>query len=378
MLTAKRPSSVTFFDAYPHVTGGSHQVSITIATELRSRTGVHFLTTGEGPFTEELDSLGFDRSVVQLPGSLMTYGHNTQGHKAMLAASLLPLAWDRIRRRIPSNTAILHASDLRGVLLAGPAARAMKVPVVWHVHLGERSTTLNRLAGLTSNSIVIPDPSTLESAPGLPMQKVQVVPNAVQHDVLARDPVTRGGCRLVTSSRLVPQKGLDLLLEAVASVRNSFSPIRLDVYGGEQKGYEAYARKIRLRLTELGLDQTVTLRGHRARPYTYWSEAAVYVQASRWENYPVAVLEAMALGLPVVATDVGAMAKIVENGRTGILVPPGDPPSLARAIIGLLDNPLEADAMGSAGRERVLRDFVPSVMTNRIMSIFEAVTVGSN
>jgi glycosyltransferase involved in cell wall biosynthesis len=291
----------------------------------------------------------------------------------MLAVSSLPVAWRRIRACIPIDTDVLHASDLRGVLLAGPAARSLNIPVVWHVHLGERSTLLNRLAGRAAASIVIPDVSTLESSPGLPNSKVQVIPNAVQHDVLGHDPIPRGGHLLVTSSRIVPQKGLDLLLDAVATLRRPFPEIRLDVYGGEQEGYEAYAEQIRLRVVELDLNQTVTLRGHRDRPYRYWSEVAVYVQASRWENYPVGVLEAMALGLPVVATNVGAMAKIVEHGRTGILVPPDDPRSLAQAIKRLLESPPEADAMGKAGRERVVREFTPSTMAYRIASVYESV-----
>lgn len=372
MSTAPDRLSVTFFDAYPHVLGGSHQVLLTIASELRPIGSVHFLTTAEGPFTTELDRLRFPWTVVPLPQGLMSYGHTTRGRKALVAASLLPAAWKQVRRCIPRPTAVVHANDLRGALLAGPAARTLRIPAVWHVHLGDRNIALNRFAACAVSAIVVPDGSTVQSAPGLPSRKLRVVPNAVQHDVLEASPVPRGRYLLVTASRLVPQKGLDLLLEAVASVRSSFPELRLHIYGGEQKGYEDYAWKTRSQAAELGLDAAVTMKGHRDHPYRYWSDAAIYVQASRWENYPVAVLEAMAVGLPVVATDVGAMPQIVEHGRTGLLVAPGDPAALAKAITQLLENPDDAAAMGAAGRERVLSDFAPSIMANRMISIYQS------
>jgi glycosyltransferase involved in cell wall biosynthesis len=375
MGAAPRRLSVTFFDAYPHVLGGSHQISIAIARELRSALESHFLTTAEGPFTDELDRLGFPRSIVRLPQALSHYGHSTTGTRAVAASLALPEAWRRIATNIPRSTSVLHVNDLRGATLAGPAARLRRVPILWHVHLGDDSKLLNRFAASCAAAIIVPDASTVASAPGVPAQKLQVVPNAVQREVLAAGPVARGRSLLVTASRIVPQKGIDILLEAVSDVKSSVRSVRLQVYGGDQRGYEDYAHDVRSQVRELRLEDTVTILGHHDRPYRYWTEAALYVQASRWENFPVAVLEAMALGLPVVGTTVGAMPRIVDHEKTGLLVPPNDPQALAGAINHLLKNPEEADAMGVAGRERAVEDFAPSTMADRILSIYEDLSV---
>jgi glycosyltransferase involved in cell wall biosynthesis len=146
--------------------------------------------------------------------------------------------------------------------------------------------------------------------------------------------------------------------------------VQLHIYGGEQAGYEDYATRIRNRLLVPSLRNTVTLKGHVQHPYRNWTGAAVYVQASRRENYPVSILEAMAAGLPVVATDVGAVSEIVEHDKTGIVVPPDDPRAMAGAISRLLGNPSLAANMAVAGRRRVVDHFAPSAMAQRMLSVY--------
>ena len=83
----------------------------------------------------------------------------------------------------------------------------------------------------------------------------------------------------------------------------------------------------------------------------------MFVLSSRSEGFPVSILEAMAAGLPVVATDVGGVAEAVENGETGFLVPAADPGALARALERLVSNAVLRRRMGAAGRARALRLF---------------------
>jgi glycosyltransferase involved in cell wall biosynthesis len=92
-------------------------------------------------------------------------------------------------------------------------------------------------------------------------------------------------------------------------------------------------------------------------------QACLLVLSSRYEALPNVVLEAMAAGLPVVATRVGGLPELVVPGRTGWLVPPGDAPALAAAMGQLIENPGARQAMGRAGRERALRKFSLETMT---------------
>ncbi|HKI18887.1 MAG TPA: glycosyltransferase, partial [Isosphaeraceae bacterium] len=87
------------------------------------------------------------------------------------------------------------------------------------------------------------------------------------------------------------------------------------------------------------------------------ARARMFVLPSRSEGIPLTVLEAMARGLPVVATRVGGLAEVVEDGVTGLLVPPADPAALAAAIVGIWDDPNRGNRMGGAGRQRVVERF---------------------
>jgi glycosyltransferase involved in cell wall biosynthesis len=88
------------------------------------------------------------------------------------------------------------------------------------------------------------------------------------------------------------------------------------------------------------------------------------------ETFPLAVLEAMACGLPVVASDVGAVREMIADGEEGRIVPPGDVEALAGALVSLAEAPEAARAMGSRGRARVVRDFTVETMVGRYAEMF--------
>jgi glycosyltransferase involved in cell wall biosynthesis len=108
---------------------------------------------------------------------------------------------------------------------------------------------------------------------------------------------------------------------------------------------------------ELGLESVVHFVGHVSSPSRFLSEIDVYAQSSVAEGLPNAVLEAMATGLPVVATAVGGTPEVVRSGETGLLVPADDPAALAEALSFLLVRPDVRAAMGAAGRARVESQF---------------------
>ena len=114
--------------------------------------------------------------------------------------------------------------------------------------------------------------------------------------------------------------------------------------------------KIVSRIAEQGLGKAVHLLGHRADVPKILAASDVFVSSSLWEGLPLAILEAMAAGLPVVATEVGDVPQIV-NAESGATVPPGNPAALAHGIASLLDDPIRARSLGACGRQRVEREF---------------------
>jgi glycosyltransferase involved in cell wall biosynthesis len=153
--------------------------------------------------------------------------------------------------------------------------------------------------------------------------------------------------------RLAPQKGLDVLIRALADV----PAVRTVLVGqGEE---EASLRELAHRL---GVAEGIEFRGWNDEPQRLLSSFDIFVLPSRFEGFPLAVLEAQLAELPVVASNVGSVGEAVVTGTTGILVPPDDPAMLAAALASLAADPDRRRALGQAGRERVLAHFTADRM----------------
>lgn len=157
--------------------------------------------------------------------------------------------------------------------------------------------------------------------------------------------------RVCAVGRLTHQKGFDLLIAAFARVAPRWSDWRLDIWGD---GPERAALEGQIR--DLGLEGRVVLRGLSPRPRAWVAEAGIFVLSSRYEGFPNVLGEAMAAGLPVIAADCDfGPADMVEQGRSGILVPGESPGVLGEAIAGLIADPFTRSRMGAAAAEAMAR-----------------------
>lgn len=197
-------------------------------------------------------------------------------------------------------------------------------------------------------------------AHGAAAGQVRRIPNGIDHEFFRRDPTVRDRLRrelgvatddvvIGSVGRLEWIKRFDVLLEAVLGIREARP---LVVIAGEGACRELIAH----RASALGLADRVRLLGHRSDIREIHHIFDVYVQSSDSEGIPNAVLEAMALETPVVATDVGGTRELITNGTHGLLVPPGDPASLAQAIEAALDDREGAARRAAAARDRVERE----------------------
>jgi len=170
---------------------------------------------------------------------------------------------------------------------------------------------------------------------------------------------------------LRPVKGHDVLLPAMQEVVRVLPAARLLLVGdGPLRG--AIEEEIAAR----GLSDRTILAGTRTDVEAIVPGCDVIALSSREEGVPVSVLEAMACAVPVVATRVGGTPEVVADGRTGLLVPPGDPDALAGALIRLLRSPEEARVMGKEGREAALERFSTEAMVARTWALYETLLAG--
>jgi glycosyltransferase involved in cell wall biosynthesis len=180
---------------------------------------------------------------------------------------------------------------------------------------------------------------------GVPARKISLVPNGLDPGAYAaRRPITFVQ-RVATVANLRREKGHDVLLSAAAIVVRQFPEARFDIIGS---GPELGA--LRAQAERLALGRAVSFLGHSEDVPARLAEADLFVLPSRSEAFPNAVLEAMSIGLPPIASSVGGVPEVIEHERNGILVPPDDPAALASAICRFMADPAAAAQMGAAAR----------------------------
>ncbi len=169
-----------------------------------------------------------------------------------------------------------------------------------------------------------------------------------------------------------PRKGIHVAVAALPRILARVPQARLAVVGNLR--HVEYVDRVQAEARRLDVAESILWLGHRDDVPELLPAFDLYVQPSLEEPLGLSILEAMAAGLPVVASRVGGIPEVVLPGETGILVPPSDAEALADAVAVLLDAPDLRAAMGQAGRARVLSDFSPDEQVDRIESVFTRVT----
>jgi glycosyltransferase involved in cell wall biosynthesis len=259
---------------------------------------------------------------------------------------------------------IVHANSSKAGLLGRSAAAVAGVPIrIFTAHgwafkaYSGAPSALYRWADrlmepLTTVTICV---SEGERAAGLAARtcraaRTVVIPTAVEAGAAPRAAQERPVPRIAFVGRLAPPKDPVTLVRALAAVSGAPFTAALIGDGPDRPAVEAEIRAA-------GLGDVVELMGERRDVPELLADADVFVLSSRSEGAPLSLLEAMAAGLPVVASAVGGTPEIVDDGTTGLLVPPGDPGALARALESLLTDPERRARMGTAGWERVQARF---------------------
>lgn len=222
----------------------------------------------------------------------------------------------------------------------------------------------------------------LVNAIGVPRDRISRICNGVDTDrfhptetgrgLLPGSPLNESGLRVIgTVGRLQAIKDQRNLIRAFALLLErmpaSADDLRLMVVGNGP-----LRREIEAEMLRLGVTDKVWLAGERADIPEVLRSMDIFVLPSRAEGISNTVLEAMASGLPVVATDVGGSSELVVSSRTGILVPARDPDLLADALAAYLTDPAQASAHGRAGRDRVQAEFSLDGMVARYTELYES------
>jgi glycosyltransferase involved in cell wall biosynthesis len=170
--------------------------------------------------------------------------------------------------------------------------------------------------------------------------------------------------RLCYVGRLSEEKGVRTLIEAMKIILSKDVKATLFIVGTGPLENE-----LRAKAAEISSSRIVFM-GYKANVFEVMRDMDIFILPSRSEGCPIVVLEAMAMGLPVVATSVGGTPELIEDGVTGILVPPSEPETIAHAVTSLINDPQNAMKLGKNGYERAFGKFHPSQFTQNIEHLY--------
>jgi glycosyltransferase involved in cell wall biosynthesis len=246
---------------------------------------------------------------------------------------------------------IVHTTELYSNIFGLPAAALARVPV----RIGSRrelnpnKTTaqiaLQRGAYSVAHQVVANSRAAAErlQRERVPLRKIALVLNGLDVGRFAARVPNRRLRTVITVANLRAEKGHDVLIEAAPKVLHHFPDAQFEIVGAGPER-QSLIERVRAR----GVEHAFTFLGHREDISDRLAAADLFVLPSRSEAFPNAVLEAMAAGLPIVASAVGGILELIAEDATGLLVPPNDPASLAARICDLMADPSRRERLGAA------------------------------
>ena len=423
------PRRVLFID-HTAAMGGGEIALLNLVTHLDpARYCPVVLLLQDGPLREKLLQNKIETHLYPVADSVLSARKDTLGLKTILQARDVLrtlLAVFGIARRIRSlNVELIHTNSLKADIMGGLAARLSRKPVIWHVRdridsdylpgivvrifrqmsrfvptwvIANSGATLNTLQRSARTSAAIPS--------GFPIDIGWYAP-PVPGPVELRDGQTLGGAglrivhdgtlavtdtlvpapaaapppgshvrsdrpRIAMVGRITRWKGQHIFLQAAAWTHRVFPDARFEIVGAalfDERQYDAEVRALADALSATGYAEFL---GFRSNIVEYMAGVDILVHASiTGEPFGQVLIEAMAAGKPVVATNGGGVPEIVVHNETGLLVPMGDAAAMATAICQLLSDPEHARKMGEKGRQRVLDNFTIGHTAGKVQKVYD-------
>jgi glycosyltransferase involved in cell wall biosynthesis len=323
--------------------GGLEKLLVEFARRVdRKRFRLHFVSlTSRGPVAGDLESHGWPVTALELGDGLHPRG-------IFQLRNLFRKA----------KAAVVHTHNTRALLYGGLAARFARVKRLVHTRHGQAMGKSNQNWWIRRFGSQMPDwivcvsrdAKRIAAAEGIPASRLRSIWNGIDPDRFT--PATPGQVHPVISvGRLTPEKDYGTLIRAAGLVARDAPEYRLTIAGGGPCEVE-----LRELINSLGLTRTVTLLGPVGDVPSLMASGSMFALSSLTEGISLTILEAMAAGLPVVATSVGGNPEVIKHGATGVLVLPGEPHALAASLLTLWRDPDRRIEYGMAGRHRV-REF---------------------
>ncbi len=335
--------------------GGAEGIALLLAEAMRKRGHEMLFASARSNVLERFQRAGFEVLEAQV--------------RSVFPIKSIFLLADFMRRR---HVNVVHCHSRRAGITGLPAAHLAHIPAkILHVHSLATATGSKLLSRLTFKILSLLADRTVccsvaarDAIKSKHNKRMIVIPNGIDlnvpHRTLSNDTPT-----IVSVGRLAQAKGYHILLEAAKRVASEFPAVQFEIAGEGELLEELTALR-----TRLGLTENVKFLGFVEDMHSLFVRATAFVMPSIWEGLPLALLEAIAAGVPVVATSVGEVPRVLGNGKYGWLVPVRSPHALAKAIVELLQNPQEAERRVEQARHWIQQCYSVETMVDAIERLY--------
>ena len=381
---------VLFLDAGLGLGGAEHSLLLLLGGLRRSGVHTTVAVLGSGPFQRRLAELGVPTVELPLPAALRRASRYRAGRVirpwVAAASTIGALRIAALCRRLRVD--LVHTNGLKMHVLGGVGGRLARTPVIWHLRDFPPPGLAGRLVRSGAPrlaSLVLTNSDAVAASIG-GGARVRRIYNPIDVDRFhpgvsgkrVREALDLGDAPVVAMvAHLTPWKGHEQFLMIAREVVAALPAARFLVAGGaiyETAGHHGYEAGLRARAAVLGVDRHVHFLGERDDVPEILAAADVLLHCPiAPEPFGRVVAEAMAVGRAVVASRGGGIPEVVDDEGTGILVPPGDVPRAARAVLRLLASRDLREAFGAAGRRRAVTLFAPPAHTAAVLDAYRSV-----
>ena len=390
---APHPRRILYVDHIAVLGGGELALLALIRALDRTRFQPVVLLFSEGPLAEELRPVA-EVHILPMPQELLDARRESLGgasglptKKALGLVRFLARLSQTVNRLRPD---LLHTNSLKADLLAGLVARYLGLPLVWHIrdridadYLPPTAVRLFRGACRTvPNALIANSGATLASLRLPPGKLAVAISSGIDLRPFVRvgegaetfsSAIASGGeIRVGLIGRICPWKGQEIFLRAAALLLATHPAMRFYIVGAPLFGEDAFAQSLHVLAAELGITGQVVFTGFERDIPSRIAQLHLVVHASTIpEPFGQVIVQGMAAGKPVVASEGGGPSEIIANGVTGWLVPRGDPGALAATLRSLLADPSLVDTVAHAGQRQVLSRYGSESTTPLVEDLYE-------
>jgi glycosyltransferase involved in cell wall biosynthesis len=352
---------VVLYEPYANSFYGNSRYILALARQLRSR-GVDLVVVvpERHELSERILSEGGRCIILRPPTSLRRYGRQIENSsiltRARTAISLAIHNGDLLRILRRERPHLVQCHNIRALLTVCPASKALRIPILLYVKGELENPFLDGIGFRIASHILFQSALNRDQKyPSLVRRyasKISILSNAIDlREIYGAEERARVKCpeglslasehgvRIVFLGSICPRKGLEFLIDALGMLHRSGLQFTAWLVGDEAvKEYREYAAEMRKKVAILGLSRRVLFTGWRSDALEILSKGDIFVLPALSEGVPKTVLEAMALGKPVVATDVGGVRAVMVSGKTGFVVAPRCSSELYAALRKLVES----------------------------------------